>query len=440
MIGAVLHLWGFSVEYALLYGLAKIGKSKPRNAVSMNFPAQHLLFCLCCQLASCTSAEPLTTAPAPLIVHTQEALRAALASGKPTPLDALTPDGKRQVVRQLRWNENGLAGFSTTPLVRELDHGQLAAVLSFLDASAYLPMLEKKLVGPPLRLSALSSQTAQDLQRLRQFADADATRRAAASVTATGIGAPAVLRRYQQLFANRLNPATLSAEPSGNLVALFDAASLAANDNPASSATDDMLRLHHELTARAIDTRRTLDDAMLYALLAARRFAKAQAFAAMRPDLAAIAIPQVVDSLGPAFAGRSAFAYDAKHNILTRVAMLSRSGTELVMVVDAGCHHSANALQALQADPELQRRLRQVHLVLVTAPNAPIDTHLIREWNGANPSMPIHAPHSAAQWESIGVTGIPSFHLLRNGKVVDRRTGWSDNGKANLLKLIDAAK
>lgn len=406
----------------------------------MNFPAQHLLFCLCCQLASCTSAEPLTTAPAPLIVHTQEALGAALASGKPTPLDALTPDGKRQVVRQLRWNENGLAGFSTTPLVRELDHGQLAAVLSFLDASAYLPMLEKKLVGPPLRLSALSSQTAQDLQSLRQFADADATRRAAASVTATGIGAPAVLRRYQQLFANRLNPSMLSAEPSGNLVALFDAASLAANDNPASSATDDMLRLHHELTARAIDTRRTLDDAMLYALLAARRFAKAQAFAAMRPNLAAIAIPQVVDSLGPAFAGRSAFTYDAKHNTLTRVAMLSRSGTELVMVVGAGCHHSANALQALQADPELQRRLRQVHLVLVTAPNAPIDTHLISEWNDANPSMPIHAPYSAAQWESIGVTGIPSFHLLRNGNVVDRRTGWSDNGKANLLKLIDAAK
>ena len=408
----------------------------------MNFPAHHLLFCLCCQLAGCTSAEPVATAPGPLIVHTQEALRATLASRKPTPLDALTPDGKRQVVRQLRWNENGLAGFSTTPLVRELDHGQLAAVLSFLDASAYLPMLEKKLVGPPLRLSALSSQTAQDLRRLRQFADADAARRASASasVTATGIGAPAVLRRYQQLFANRLNPSMLSAEPSGNLVALFDAASLAANDNPASSATDDMLRLHHELTARTIDTRRMLDDAMLYALLAAHRFAKAQAFAAMRPYLAEMAIPQVVDSLGPAFAGRSAFAYDAKHNTLTRVAMPSRPGTELVMVVGAGCHNSANALQALQADPELQGRLRQVHLVLVTAPNAPIETRLISEWNAANPSMPIHAPYSAAQWKGIDVTGIPSFYLLRNGKVVDQHTGWSDKGKADLLKLIGAAK
>jgi hypothetical protein len=411
---------------------------------AMNFPAQHLLFCLCCQLAGCTSAEPVTTAPAPLIVHTQEALRAALASGKPTPLDALTPYGKREVIRKIRWNENGLAGFGSTPLIRELGHGQLAAVLSFLGASEYLPMLEKKLVGPPLRLSALSSQMEQDLQRLRQFAEADATRRAAASasisVSATEIGAPAVLQRYHQLFGNRLNPATLSAEPSGNLVVLFDAASLAANDNPASSATDDMLQLHHELTARAIDTRRTLDDAMLYALLAARRFAKAQTFAAMRPDLAEMAIPQVVDSLGPAFAGRSAFAYDARHNTLTRVAMPGRPGTELVMVVGAGCHHSTNALQALQADPELQGRLLQVHLVLVTAPNAPIETRLISEWNAANPSMPIHAPYSAAQWKGIDVTDVPSFYLLRNGKAVDRHTGWSDNGKADLLKLIGAGK
>jgi hypothetical protein len=411
---------------------------------AMNFPAQHLLFCLCFQLAGSTSAEPVATALAPSIVHTQEALRAALASGKPTPLDALTPYGKREVIQKIRWNENGLAGFGSTPLIRELGHGQLAAVLSFLGASEYLPMLEKKLVGPPLRLSALSSQMAQDLQRLREFAEADATRRAAASasisVSATEIGAPAVLQRYRQLFGNRLNPATLSAEMSGNLVALFDAASLAAQDNPASSATDDMLQLHHELTARAINTRRTLDDAMLYALLAARRFAKARAFSAMRPDLAEMAIPQVVDSLGPTFAGRSAFAYDARHNTLTRVAMPGRPGTELVMVVGAGCHHSTNALQALQADPELQGRLRQVHLVLVTAPNAPIETRLISEWNAANPSMPIHAPYGAAQWKGIDVTGILSFYLLRNGKVVDRHTGWSDNGKADLLKLIDAAK
>jgi len=106
---------------------------------AMNFPAQHLVFCLCFQLAGSTSADPVVTAPAPSIVHIQEALRATLASGKPTPLNALTPYGKREVIRKIRWNENGLAGFGSTPLVRQLGHGQLAAVLSFLGAASICP-------------------------------------------------------------------------------------------------------------------------------------------------------------------------------------------------------------------------------------------------------------------------------------------------------------
>jgi hypothetical protein len=399
-----------------------------------------LLFCLCCQLAGHAAAEPAATAPAPAAVQSQAALRAALASGTPTPLDALTPYGKREAIRQMRWNENGLSGFGTAPLIRDLGHEQLAAVLHFIGAGDYLPTLDKKLIGPPLRLPAPSGQVEQNLQLLRQFAETDAKRRAAASATTTEIGAPAVLRRYRQLFEKRLSAAGLRAAPLGDLVPLFDAASLAANDNPASPALEDMLRVHQELTARGIDTRRTLDYSVLYALLAARRFNDARAFAAMRPGLADVAIPQVVDPLGPGFKGRSAFAYDAARNTLTRVALPTRTGTELVMVVGAGCHYSTNALQAIHDDPALQARLREAHLVLVTAPNAPVETDLIGEWNAANPSIPIHAPYSAGEWRGIDVTGVPAFYLLRNGKVIGQRAGWPDEGKARLLQLIDANK
>ncbi len=401
-----------------------------------------LLFCLCCQLAGSTLAQSDATAPASSAVHTEVELRAALASSKPTPLDALTAYGKREVIRQMRWSEKGLVSFGTAPLIRELGHEQLAAVLRFLDAYDYLPMLEKKLVGPPLRLPTPSGQVQQDLHLLRQFADADATQRAAALATSTStkIGAPAVLRRYHQLFEKRLNAATLSAEPLGDLVPLFDAASLVANGNPVSSALNDMLRVHHELTVRGIDTRRSLDNAVLYALLAARRFEEAHAFAAIRADLADVPVPRVVDPLGPGFKGRSAFAYDATLNTLTRVTLSTQSSTELVMVVGAGCHNSTNALQAIHDDPAFQARLRKAHLVLVTAPNAPIETHLISEWNAANPSMPIRAPYSAQEWQGIDVTGIPSFYLLRNGKVIAQRSGWPSEGKADLLKLIDATK
>lgn len=400
-----------------------------------------LLLCLTCQLAGATSAEPAATTSPPSDVHAQAVLRAALASGKPTPLDALTPYGKRVAIEQMRWNDNGLAGFGTAPLVRELDHDQLAAVLHFLDADSYLPMLDKQLIGPPLRLPAPSTQVEQDLQALRRFADADALRRAdvAAAVATTALGAPAVLRQYHALFARRLDAASLSATSQGDLVVMFDAAGLAANANPASSALDDMLRLHRELGARGLDTRRTLDSSVLYALLAARRFEDARAFAAIRPALADAAIPQVVDTLGTRFTGRSAFAYDAARNTLTRVALPMQSGTELVMVVGAGCHNSTNALTAIHDDPALQARLQAAHLVLVTAPNAPVEMNLITEWNAANPAMPIRAPYSAAEWRAIDVTGIPAFYLLRKGKVVDQRSGWSGEGKADLIELIDAA-
>jgi hypothetical protein len=324
-------------------------------------------------------------------------------------------------------------------LIRELDHEQLAAVLRFLDASNYMPMLDKKLVGPPLRLPAPAAQVEQDLQMLRQFADEDDTRRAEATAPATEVGAPIVLRRYQELFGARLNPATLTTQPLGDLLPLFDAASLAANGNPASPALDDMLRVHREFTTRGVDTRRTLDSSVLYAMLAARRFEQARAFADIRPHLADVPIPQVVDPLGPSFKGRSAFAYDAARNTLTRLALPSPSSKELVMVVGAGCHNSTNALQAIHDDAALQARLQGAHLVLVTAPNAPIETDLITEWNAANPVMPIRAPYNAQEWQGIEVTGIPSFYLLRNGKVVDQRTGWPAEGKAELVKLIDAA-
>jgi hypothetical protein len=319
------------------------------------------------------------------------------------------------------------------------NHEQLAAVLRFLDADNYLPMLEKKLIGPPLRLSAPFAQVEQDLQAFRKFADADHTRRANATAPTTEIGAPAVLRRYNELFGARLKPATMAFQPLGDLLPLFDAATLAANDNPASPALDDMLRLHVEFTARGIDTRRTLDYSVLYAMLAARRFEQAAAFAGIRPHIADAPIPQLVDPLGPSFKGRSAFAFDTARNALTRLSLPPQSGMELVVVVGAGCHNSTNALQAIHDDAALQARLQKIHLVMITAPNAPIETQLITDWNAANPTIPIRVPYSGQEWQGIEVAGIPSFYLLSNGKVVDRRTGWPAEGKAELIKLIDAA-
>ncbi len=391
-----------------------------------------VILCLClCQLASPAWAQAATLAP-------QETARATIASGKPTPLDALTPYGRREAILQLHWRGDALVSFGFATLVRELDREQLAAVLHFLDIDDYLPGLDRALLGAPLRLPAPSTQVEQDLQALRRFEQEERDRRADAMPSASEAGAPAVLRRYRQSFGTRVQAATLGDQPLGDLLPLFDAAGVAAQGNPASPALDDLVRIHRELGARGIDTRRTLDDGLLTAMLAARRFDQARAFAATRAQFGGAGIPRVDDPLGPSFKGRSAFAYDAGRNALTRLA-LPAAGTELVMVVSDGCHNSTNALQTIAKDAVLQARLRAANLVLVTGPDAAVETGLMARWNAADPAMPIRAPYSAQEWHAIDATSIPSFYLLRNGKVVDRCIGWGPEGKAALIELIEAA-
>lgn len=91
----------------------------------------------CCSGVMAQADEP---AAAPLVVRSEAQWQAVPVSGRATPLDALTPYGKRAFLRGMRWGARGLGGFGFAPLVRELDASQAAAVLAFFDSSAYLPM------------------------------------------------------------------------------------------------------------------------------------------------------------------------------------------------------------------------------------------------------------------------------------------------------------
>jgi len=395
-------------------------------------------FCLCC-LASSAGAHSPTGAPAPAIVRSERDLLAALESIEPTPLDALTGYGKREFIREMRWRDDALVGFGTVPLIRELDRAGLAAVLHWLDSSVYLPALERQLVGPPLRLPAPAALVGEAIAALRQFADEEDRRRSAQTAPVTETAAPAVLRRYRDLFGARMDASALTAQPVGDLVVLFDAAALAVERNPGSSALDDLVRVHGEFRSRGVDTARTLDASVMHALLAARQFGQARVFAAGRPNLADMPVPLIEDRLGPTFQERSVFAYDATRNTLVRQALPVPTGVELVMVVGAGCHNSDNALTALHRDAALQARLLGLNLVIVTPPAAGFDTKLLTEWNAANPALPIRVPYRAQEWRDLARTGVPAFYLLRNGQLVGERIGWPANGKALLGELIEQA-
>lgn len=394
-----------------------------------------MLLALACQSGHPAWAQSPDSGVPPIVVRSQPELRAALAAG-PTPLDALTPHGRREFLAQLTWVNGGLGGYSVKALERELDRHELAAVLQWLDLDDALPRLAELLVGPPLRLPAPAAQLERDLAALRQL-DREQAGRVEGGATRTD--AQALLQRYRQLFGARLVPAALPQQATGDLLVLFDAAMLAATRAPTSAALDDLLRVHGEFARRDIPTSRGLDYVVLQVMLAARRFDAARDFAASRPHLAKVPVPRVADSLGPGFSGRSALAYDAASNTLTRVPLPAPAGLELMMVVDEGCHFSNDALEAVRTDAGLQARLRAMNLLIVTPSHAPLRTLLLRRWNGANPAMPIRVPYSVQEWQDVAVTGVPAFLLFRDGRLVGQYSGWAADGKAALLAFIDAA-
>lgn len=389
--------------------------------------------------ACCAGVMAQSTAPAaaPPVARTEAQWQAVLASGQPTPLDALTPYGKRAFLRGVRWGERGLGGFGFGPLVQELDAGQAAAVLAFLDSSDYLPMLQANMLGAPLRFPEPDPQLEQALVRLdRQFDAAAALEDGASSRKAE-----APLQDYLDTFGRRMDAGSLQGEALGNLPLLFAAAGRAAQAYPGSAASGHMVRVHRELARRGFDTRRGFDGAVLEALVASRAFDEARAFAAARPHLARRPVPKVVDELGPGFRGRSVYRYDAAAGTLVREAAPAPAGLQLVMVVDAGCHYSRDALAALHADAALRACLQGANLMLMTLPSAPVQPDFIATWNAANPSLPMTAPYDVAGWRDLDAATVPRFFLLRDGAVVDQVQGWPQGGhRAALAAMLDRAQ
>lgn len=374
------------------------------------------------------------------VVRTQAQWRAVIASGQKTPLDALTPYGKQAVSAMLTeaWAERGLTGLPTTHLLRELNREQLRAVLAFLDGEEYLAMLAAQLHGTPLRMPPPSADVEHDWQRLQSAYRAAHTLRDASRDVAstTPLISDAPVHTYLGLFDVRMSEQALRGQPPGDLLLLFDAAAFTNVISPGTPAFAHLLRVHRELARRGIDTRRTLDDGVLNAMLAAREFAQARAFSATRPHLAHKAAPDIVDTLGANFVGRSVFDYDRTTHTLTRKALPAAGAIELVLVVNAGCQPSRRALDVIRSDAVLRQRLQQANLTIIVPPAAAIPFTFVADWNAANPAVPMRIPFNRAEWASVDTQTVPTFYLLQGGRVAGEVQGWPEEGNRAALHAM----
>jgi hypothetical protein len=368
-------------------------------------------------------------------VNSREQLMALMAAG-PTALDALTPHGKRAFLDGLRWGQQGLGGFSTAPMVRELNAAQIAGVMKLLQSEEYTAMLTRDLGGTPLRFAAPSARVDAAASAFRQFDDFVDKRREEGEAAGVTRSAVELVRYYHANFAPYMRPDQRKAHSPGDLLMLFDVASAVVATAGDPQALLDLRAIFAEFERRGIDTRRTLDDAMLHALLAGRRFGEARVFADAHPRQGRQAIAREIDTLGPAFRGRSVYRFDAAANTLERIAIPPAQGIQVVMVVDAGCHFSAAALQAIGSDADLFGRLSRAGLLVITPPRTPVPTQFMAEWNEKYPQLALRAPFNAEEWRDIDVTGVPAFFIFENGRVRTRIDGWP--GPDQKALLLDA--
>ena len=255
---------------------------------------------------ACWSLGAIAAEPAAPVVRSPSQLQATLASSQPTPLDALTPYGKRRFVDSLRWDAKGQATFDATILVRELNPQQLAAALAFIGADAQLPKLAPNLVGQPLRMGAPTADAVARLQALERIA---------AELGANAGGDPSRLaRRYMELFGRYLSESKLSELPPADLPLYFDAAALASRGayGPQGHAVyywkypvRNLMQVYTALKDRGVDTRRTIDATVLRSLIDAKELNVARDFMRDKPHLRELVVPSGKEPFGGGAVGRS---------------------------------------------------------------------------------------------------------------------------------------
>lgn len=112
---------------------------------------------------------------------------------------------------------------------------------------------------------------------------------------------------------------------------------------------------------------------------------------------------------------------------------------EMDMVVVAGCHIAQHAAETLRDDPEAQRLMSGMRVVWMEPVGRSLDLDELQRWNAAFPEHPMHVALRNAQWTGMDLTALPTFHLLKNGKVVASHRGWSRDG-ATPIPLLDALR
>lgn len=394
--------------------------------------SKHLrISALCASLLLAVPVFAQTPASSPVqVLRSAAELEQYLKSGA-NPLDAFTPYGRRDFLRGLTWGARGLGGISPRAIKRELTSDQARAVARIFGAEMDIQHVIQALdQTPPLRLPEPSADLERrylDMQAKLNAMDKEAN----ATDNFTQRNFQPLISYYLQAHATEL--AQLDRLSTSDLVLLFDGLTSLAGSSLDEQVIAQQQNVYTQLRARQLDTRRGLDDSLLYPLMNLRMFDAIAQLQAQYPSLQSVKLPQVEDTLGKDFVGRSVYRYEPDGNRLVREEFGFALGKQLLMVVGEGCHFSRDAMARLSSDAGFAQLARAAHLVLLTPPASAAPTFMLRLWNRAHPEWPIQVASNRSEWREIDAPGVPIFYVFENGKLIHREQGW--RGEATLAEL-----
>ena len=245
-----------------------------------------------------------------------------------------------------------------------------------------------------------------------------------------------IRREYEANFSQINGADDLRAASDANLDLYWQAISSTAFYSDDGGVADGAVRVYAELEHRGMaDAEAT--DRVFNVLLKARRFDAARDFAARHTDAKLPAVPQFIDTDTGDMP--SAWQFSADGSKAKRIGI---DLNPLQLIVVAGCHFSEDAAREITSDPML-RPVFARHARWVSLQPGGEDLDALAEWNRKYPQAPMVAIHDRSEWALISHWAMPTFAVVKDGKVIDSTRGWSSDGpefRAQLVALLERAR
>lgn len=366
-------------------------------------------------------------------IHSKADLDAYLA--RTTATDSafapLSPEGYRQFINHLSFNEKGLSGFRISELHRELTPDQVRKILTLFGYQHMTNMIAgvddgsskdpRRPTPPPVGPVAKAALALEAVQRHTGLAQDEERARFVAI--------------YVRDIAPLVTPARITQRSSDDLHEAIESTTFylaGATDEPKYVA--DAKRELDELVRRkdaVPDDFRNVVSGFVYVrdVPGARDIARQ----------GHLPTDSLVDIDATRSGGRGLLELDHDARLLVRHPFtLARQGTQILVVSSARCHFTVDAAEAIDANPSLKSAMAS-RSVWIAPPDGDLAVQSVKAWNAAHPAEHMSLIASINDWPELDTRATPQFFVFKNGVLVRTINGWrGEETEKALLKALDA--